>query len=720
MCGKNKPQAGGVSLLFLFLAAGAAANPVAAMTVFLDPSIPPPSPVGTIVTWNAGVPDASQGTLWYRFRARGAGTDFRMIRDYGPISSLDWTASDHEGDYEVEVSVRNIDTGEFAATSSVYTMTSRVLDSAPVISPTANPLVFLYSAPPCAAGNWMKVTFGSQDAEVSTPYKPCEEGLSMNFYLAGMRSGSTYSVWHTIGVGAGSTVGPVLTLMTPGVSLQSPGYSVLQPLALPSSRDGILLQATLFQNTVATDLQGNVVWFYPGNIEFLTRPQGHGLFFGIVQAFGSDPSNQVLREFNLAGTTIRETNAARVSEQLTAMGMRPINAFHHEARGLPGGNILVLANTEQILTDVQGPGPVDVIGDTILVLDSGLQVLWAWDAFDHLDPSRMATLREVCIGASSGCPPYYKAQQANDWLHGNSVQLTPDGNLLYSSRHQDWLIKIDYRNGQGNGDILWRLGKDGDFQTDSTDPNPWFSHQHDAQFEMGNSSTLTLFDDSNVRHSTDPNANSRGQVIQLDEQNRVAHFILNADLGGYCFALGSAQKLPDGNYHFDLGWLPDGTSQSVEIDPAGNRVYAIQIGVADYRSFRMQDLYTSIDAMSGDMRAPDVKESAPAQAIGFLIRISWPPERSPSESFSRRRRPQWYRGLPSQSRTGRVSVLIIVPPRKPQTSCWFTRTISVTETSDAMDRAFLRRTSTAWRRKAYASPSLIRPARSVRRRAPRC
>jgi hypothetical protein len=51
---------------------------------------------------------------------------------------------------------------------------------------------------------------------------------------------------------------------------------------------------------------------------------------------------------------------------------------------LPDGKILALASTEQILTDVQQPGPVGVIGDTILVLDRDLQVLWAWDAFDHL------------------------------------------------------------------------------------------------------------------------------------------------------------------------------------------------------------------------------------------------------------------------------------------------------------------------------------------------
>ena len=220
------------------------------------------------------------------------------------------------------------------------------------------------------------------------------------------------------------------------------------------------------------------------------------------------------------------------------MGKRPIGAFHHEARALPGGKILVLASVEQMLTGVQGPDPVDVLGDMIIVLDSNLQVLWTWDTFDHLDVSRRAVLREVCPG---GCPPLYLAASANDWVHGNSVQLTPDGNLLYSARHQDWIIKIDYQNGAGTGDILWRLGKDGDFKIVSSELLPWFSHQHDPQFLTDNT-TLMLYDNGNTRWVDDATAHSRGQVLQVDEQNRTVKLLLNADMGVYSFALGARRS----------------------------------------------------------------------------------------------------------------------------------------------------------------------------------
>ena len=81
--------------------------------------------------------------------------------------------------------------------------------------------------------------------------------------------------------------------------------------------------------------------------------------------------------------------------------------------------------------------------------------------------------------AANGCASFYLAPVANDWTHGNSLQLTPDGNILYSSRHQDWIIKIDYRDGTGTGNILWRMGPGGDFTFNNVnhDPWPWFSHQ---------------------------------------------------------------------------------------------------------------------------------------------------------------------------------------------------------------------------------------------------
>ena len=106
------------------------------------------------------------------------------------------------------------------------------------------------------------------------------------------------------------------------------------------------------------------------------------------------------------------------------------------------------------------------------------------------------------------------------------MQFTPDGHLLYSARHQDWLIKIDYANGSGSGQVIWRLGKDGDFGVRSDDPLPWFSHQHDANYELGETSTGCSFSTTEIRDgSRTGTIHSRGQVYEVDEANRLVTLV---------------------------------------------------------------------------------------------------------------------------------------------------------------------------------------------------
>jgi arylsulfate sulfotransferase len=462
------------------------------------------------------------------------------------------------------------------------------------MTPSANPLVYIFSAPGCREGR-MRVQFQSAGGIVqSTPTQACRLEQSLNFYLAGMLPNVACTAQYIVENGTSVVTGPAVTFTPPASLVAPPPVSLLTNGPAPAV-DGLLLQSLIPGGAIATDLRGNIVWSGPSDISFLTRPETGGTFVGLYQNDAEDPSQQFFREFDLADITLAETNAAQVNRQLAILGVHPINGFHHEARKLSNGEYLVLADSERILTDVQGPGPVDVIGDTILVLDQNLQVVWTWDAFDHLDNSRQAILGETCTAPNPGCAPWYLATTANDWLHGNALQLTPDGNILYSIRNQDWVIKIDYQLGAGSGDILWHLGNAGDFQIVSSDTSPWFSHQHDANFEADDV-TFLVFDDGNTRAATNPAAHSRGQMLQVDQHNMVATLALNADVGTYSSAVGSAQALPNGDYHFDSGFIETaaGTtvSQSVEVNPSGDIVYGIGFAIIEYRTFRMGDLYT--------------------------------------------------------------------------------------------------------------------------------
>jgi hypothetical protein len=555
--------------------------------------MPSPWQAGGIVTWTATPSQGSTDAFWYRFRARRVGSQFRVWKDFGPENTFEWTDADYPGTFDIEVTARDRVNNSTSVTASRYTLLSNVNSDRPVLIDTANPLVLLYSAPACDSGGRMKVRFQSADGFTQdTPYKPCASGLSMNFYLAGLRAETEYFCYHIVDTGDAFESGPVITHTTGAIRADLPGTTVLKGPP-PEASEPITLQENVFASQLATDLAGHVVWYYPSApLSFMTRPAGGGTFFGIVQDPQGDPWKQVLLEFNLVGLAVRETNAGRVNEQLKVLGKRAINAFHHDALRLPDGNIAVLAGVEQILTNTQGAGPVDVLGDMVVVLDPNLNVIWTWDSFDHLDTKRLATLGEQCL--PNACPPLQLSRFANDWTHANAIEPTADGNLLVSFRNQDWIVKINYDSGEGKGDVLWRLGSGGDFQLVPSNPTMWFSHQHDPRYEPLSTSRLMVLDNGNLRHDADPNAASRGQVLQLDEQTKTATLVFNADLGRYSLAVGSTERLSNGHYWFDAGFLPDASGVSEEVDSSGMSLYSIRTAAPVYRSYRLTNMYSPV------------------------------------------------------------------------------------------------------------------------------
>src|SRR5262249_43586479 len=117
-------------------------------------------PVGLPVVWNAQVDgidhgDSSSDTIWYRYRARRLDQGFKIIRDFGPRTDLVWSATEHEGAYELEVTARDLVSGEAVTQTSLFDATPLAVDK-PVITST-HPLVFLDSAPPWAAGSRIRV-----------------------------------------------------------------------------------------------------------------------------------------------------------------------------------------------------------------------------------------------------------------------------------------------------------------------------------------------------------------------------------------------------------------------------------------------------------------------------------------------------------------------------------------------------------------------------------
>jgi hypothetical protein len=586
---------------------------VLSCTLSLSPSEAAPQLVGEPIVWTATASDCG-ANLVYQFRAGPADGPLHVVRDFSPSNNFTWTPM-QEGTYDVQVIAKQgYEATDTESADALDMVNSRVTGSEPRISSTANPLVALYSVPPGPEGT-VHVEFaraGDHPMWQSTNELPSEPNLSTNFFVAGMLPNTMYEMRYVCSDGTTSAPLPFTTGYLPP-NLVFPSFTVEQPPGPGSDLD----QSMLFHqfgpspnnvpNPLATDLSGRVVWYYDVSQSGFTQtisgmslvPGGTVLVLGVDQYAPSASTLDALREIDLAGDAVRETNIDAVNAQLTAAGYHPIFSFTHDVQSLPNGQTAVIGSTERTI-DISGT-PTEYVGMTIVVLDQDFQVAWAWDGFDHLDVNRGPVLGEILQpGATDQIAASTPILPAVDWLHINAVSWSPaDGNLVVSVRHQDWVLKIDYENGAGDGHIIWRLGQGGDFTVNSTDPNPWFSHQHNAHYV--NDNTLVLFDNGNTRRASDPTADSRGQVWQLDEETMTATLVLNVDLGNYSDHFGAAQQLSNGNYVFTSGAQgspPNLIGQSIEVRPDGSTAYVLEVNKQEFRSFRMRNLYAGTNLLA--------------------------------------------------------------------------------------------------------------------------
>jgi arylsulfate sulfotransferase len=485
------------------------------------------------------------------------------------------------------------------------------------------------------------------------------------------------------------TDGPTVTFTTGAwpAGVPKPAFTV-SVKASPTDPNPVLLHnfitfasggSTTIYPDAATDLNGNIIWYYYSSdtthSDVLTRPVQGGGTLTLQDDLAWDPTvtqEQYLRQIDWAGNIVRETNMGAIQQELLAMGSvdggpctgitKPtigtscIGAFHHDAiQTLPNGYMAALIDIEKIFPagtqgDTQGSLPVDIVGDMIVVLNSNWQVVWYWDSFDpanggqgypQLPVTRTAPLGETCGAGQSGCPPMflvnipdYTEPLAHDWLHANTLYYWPSpedndpngkGNIVWSSRHQDMILDVDYEDGSGTGNIIWTMAAPddglmpaGDFTFDNiySDPWPWFSHQHCVGIQNGGAGPLTLFDNGNTRTADPPlglgancdedgvdDCDSRGMALTVNYSTMTITPLLVVDLGAFSTAMGSADLLSNGNYFFEnpIVYVSQQKSTfgfSIEYEPTpaapqlgtNNPVMKVA-GPQHYRGWQMPTLY---------------------------------------------------------------------------------------------------------------------------------
>ncbi len=525
----------------------------------------------------------------------------------------------------LSVSVSNGD----AVTSSKTLMVLSVGE----VSTTNNPQVAQYSftSPRDAQ---VTIEFGPDiNYGLKTWARPTPNGGGqVDILVAGMRAFTTYhmraivefpdAVIH-LDADQAFTTGGLPPEQIPSISVSQSGTPIGGVQLLDLIRGEPKVRA------LVTDLEGNVIWFYdqlvgtPFPIQFL--PNGN------ILVVDSATNLNLLREIDLAGNTIREITARELNQLLIVKGMEPVAAnFHHDAILLPNGHIMALTLHLKLFTDVAGfeGQTINVIGDALVELDENLEPVWVWSSFDHLDVNRH--------------PMAFAGRF--DWTHGNAVVYSPaDGNLLLSLRHQHWVIKIDYQNGFGSGNILWRLGLDGDFTLLNGGPADWQYAQHfpfilDDQIGFFR---LALFDNGNNRQldssgticgvssggvdlhtqsypdpATNPTRNlkdfrlkaldatiaapcfSRAVIFELDEVMKTARVVWEDKLPFFAPFIGSIQVLENGNVLYDAGTIggtPNAIVREVTQENSPQTVWQLDVtGQFAYRSLRLPSLYPDV------------------------------------------------------------------------------------------------------------------------------
>ena len=261
---------GALFLIVVFLGVGLAVHAVtsAAPSVVVQANPSSGSPVGATITWTAKAPGVKNPV--YQFSVAAANGPFAIVRDFDRAPSFTWTPM-REGSYRI----RGVVKAGFAAAGgdtgvTTFAVTSRVTGKNAVVGATANPLVALYSAPACASGT-LTVQFrpaSGSAAWQSTTAQPCKAGQSVNVLVAGMRAGTAYVLRHVVNKGAPSTPLP-FTTGKPPKGLQIATFTVRQaPTAQADAHSPFLFHmlnpqpAPTLANPMATDLSGNLVWYY--------------------------------------------------------------------------------------------------------------------------------------------------------------------------------------------------------------------------------------------------------------------------------------------------------------------------------------------------------------------------------------------------------------------------------------------------------------------------
>ena len=244
-------------------------------------------------------------------------------------------------------------------------------------------------------------------------------------------------------------------------------------------------------------------------------------------------------------------------------------------------------------TWVQISGPIPQFVRDILIIqefDNNDNLIFEWDAMDYLSifdyPDLNLTNPEITF------------------MHGNSIEIDFDNNLILSNRTSNEVFKIDRQT----GDIIWIMGGPlNEFRFDN-DPLGGFNKQHDVRrIANGN---ITMFDNG-TQHNP---MVSRAVEYELDEINKTATLVWSYTHPDSIVAMsmGSVQRLPNQNTLINWGFFFETEIMGMgalitEIDYDKNTVFELSYPT-EYYAYRAvkEDWSFDINLTKGDSNLDDM------------------------------------------------------------------------------------------------------------------
>jgi len=285
---------------------------------------------------------------------------------------------------------------------------------------------------------------------------------------------------------------------------------------------------------------------------------------------------------------------------------------YHDIKILDNGNYILQAYDSLFvdMSNIVPGGNSNALIKGILRIqefDENHQLIFDWFALDQLNIGNYSNLNLT--------------NQQIIWMHGNSIEIDYDNNIILSNRRSSELIKIN----RITGEVIWILGGPLNDYEIINDTFGGFSKQHDARrLDNGN---ILLFDNGNNHEPS----TSRVVEYLVDEENMMATLVweFSNPYEYLSVSMGSVQRLPNQSTLINWGNISNQGALIMEVDSSNNVVLELAFDSGSCYKVRKSDWEFNIPMLVGDPNLDGI-----INILDILYQINFILSEDPSNLFN--------------------------------------------------------------------------------------